>query len=334
MTGTAIGIDIGATRLKMAHVDAFGTILASAIVPTPQSGAGIEIVDRVAAEVRSFRELAVAKGFHPLGIGLDVPHLVDGPDWVQRWANTMPALEGLALRPLLEDRLGGELAIANDVNAFTIAEHKFGRGQGTDRLVLVAIGTGISIGVVADGEVLEYNWGTAGDTGHIIVDVDGLNECSCGGHGCLETVASGSGIRDELLRAVARGEGTVLAERLGRGETVTSRDVAEAARAGDPLCSRIFERAAFFLGVGLASYFHTYRPEIFVLAGGVVDSSDLLLDPMRDWLPRLASPARLSGFRGIELAAYPEMGAAVGSASLILFPRERATGLPSHEVAS
>jgi glucokinase len=328
---TAIGVDIGASRLKLTLVDQAGNVLKSTSGPTPRHGSGAEVVEGVAAQTGAFRDCVRAAGFLPAGIGVDVPHMIEGEQWIQRWANSLPAIDNLALRPMLADRLGGPMAMTNDATAAAIAEHMFGRGRDVDRLLLMAIGTGISIGVIADGRVLDYNWGTAGDTGQIIVDTAGLHECSCGAHGCLETVASGTGIAAELTRAVGRGEKSSLGDRLEGGQTVTARDVADAARAGDAVAGRIFERAAFFIGVALATYVHLYRPHLIVLAGGVMNSSDLLLEDIQNWLQRLASPARLAGLRGIEMSAFPDLGASIGSASLVLFPG-RYTGEPSREV--
>jgi glucokinase len=316
----AIGVDIGASRLKLTLVDQAGTVLMSTAGPTPRHGSGAEVVGGVAAQTSAFRDSVRAAGFAPSGIGVDVPHMIEGEQWIQRWANSLPAIDNLALRPMLTDRLGGPLAMTNDASAAAIAEHLFGRGRDVDRLLLMAIGTGVSIGVIADGQVLDYNWGTAGDTGQIIVDTAGLNECSCGGHGCLETVASGTGIAAELIRAVRGGERSSLQDRVKGGQTVTALDVAVAARAGDAVAGRVFERAAFFIGVALATYVHLYRPHLIVLAGGVMNSSDLLLEGIQNWLERLASPARLAGLRGIELSAFPDLGASIGSASLVLFP--------------
>lgn len=317
---TAIGVDVGASRLKLALVDRRGTVLSSTVLPTPRIGSGPEIVDEIAAAVVAFKATTAALQAAPQGIGIVVPHHIEGPQWVQRWANNMPALDGLALRPLLVERLGGELAMANDVSAAIMAEHLFGRGRGLDRLLLMGIGTGISMSVIADGELLQYTWGTAGDSGMIIVDTAGLLECSCGARGCLETVASGTAIRDEAIRAVRRGERTLLAALLEREGGISAADVADAARQDDAVALRTFDRAAFFLGAALASYVNLFRPRLIVLAGGVTDSSDLLLDRVRESLHRIGSPSRLSSLEGVVLSAFPHMGAAIGSASLILFP--------------
>jgi glucokinase len=96
--------------------------------------------------------------------------------------------------------------------------------------------------------------------------------------------------------------------------------VASAARQGDAAAIRAFERGAFFLGAALASYLQLFSPQLIVLSGGVMESSDLLLHGIRQSLQRVASPSRLSMLQGVEVSAFPQMGAAIGSASLIMFP--------------
>ena len=315
----AIGVDVGATRLKLALVASSGAVLHSAVLPTPRDGAGQEVVEKIADAVIAFRdEVAGASGVR--GFGVSMPNFVQGPDCVQRWVNNLPEMEGVAMRPLLNARLGNAIAIANDVSAAVMAEHLFGRGRGRDRLLLMSIGTGISIGVIVDGELVQYMFGTVGDTGHIIVDTEGRLECSCGAHGCLETLASGTGIRNEAIRAVRRGEETVLAPLVEDESRFTAEAVAQAARDGDAVAQRIFERAASFLGVALATYVHMFAPELIVLAGGVTGSMDLLQKGVRDALEQFANPSLLGVLDGIELSAFPDLGAAIGSASLILFP--------------
>ena len=315
----AIGVDIGASRLKLALVASSGAVLGSKVLPTPRDGTGQEVVDKIADAVIAFRD-EVAGASAVRGFGISVPHFVDGPQWIQRWAYNLPALNGVAMRPVLTARLGNAIAMANDVTAAVIAEHMFGRGRDRDRLLVMSIGTGISIGVIVGDEVLQYLFGTAGDTGHIIVDTQGCLECSCGGRGCLETVASGTGIRNEAIRAIRRGEETVLSALAEPDSRLTAEAVAGAARDGDPVATRVFERAASFLGAALASYVHMFAPELIVLAGGVTSSMDLLEEGVRDSLERFSNPSFLEGLDGIELSAFPDLGAAIGSASLILFP--------------
>jgi glucokinase len=317
----AIGADVGASRLKLALVDHAGRVLRSSEQPTPRTGTGVQIAAEIADSIAAF-SADTPGGVESVGVGVLMPHFVEGPEFIQRWPNNLPALEGVAMRPLLRARLGERVAMANDVSAAAVAEHMFGVGRGIDRLVVVSIGTGISIGVVIEGELLQYTWGTAGDTGHVIVDTGGRLPCTCGARGCLETVASGLGIRAAALRALESGEGGALRAVAEHDPHFGAADVADAARQGDSVARRIFEQMGFYIGVAVASYAQLFFPELVVLAGGLTGASDLWLDEARGTLRQLASPLRLPTLKGIELSAFPRSGAAIGAAGLVLHPRE------------
>jgi glucokinase len=317
----AIGVDIGGTTTKLAVVDTDGTVCLRDSAATPRGASPEAIIAGIVEMVRAFRQKAETVGFSEAGIGIAVPQFFEGEDWVQRQANNMQALEGIALRPPLVEALGPSVALIHDLNAIGIAEHRFGRGRSSERMLLMAVGTGISISFVTRERGLEHwSYGGEGDAGMIIVDPRGTVGCSGGGRGCLEAVASGMAIRRRALEEVERGRITRLAEVLQRQGDLTARDVAETARAGDAAALDILDQAGQFLGVALTSYLHIFRPDLIVLAGGVAQAGELLIGSIRRTVDRLASPSYLNHLTGIEVSALGTDGGAIGAASLILSP--------------
>src|SRR5205085_7761287 len=135
----------------------------------------------------------------PEGVGLGVPNFIEGPDWIQRQVNNLPGLNDFAMRPALMAALGEHVAIDNDVMNAGRAEFYFGDALLYERVFFFAIGTGIAANIfIEGGQRLRYILGWPGDTGHIIIDPKGL-PCTCGGRGCLETVATGPAIRQQAL---------------------------------------------------------------------------------------------------------------------------------------
>jgi glucokinase len=167
---------------------------------------------------------------------------------------------------------------------------------------------------------VHFSWDTAGDTGQIIVDPFGQEDCTCGGRGCLEAVAAAPAIRRRALAEIARGKETRLAQIKAERGDLEARDISEAAAAGDAVARDILEQAGFFLGVALTSYLHIFRPSLIVLGGGVAQAGDLLIAPIRRTMNRLASPWYLRRLKDIVVSALGKDGQAVGCASLILFP--------------
>jgi glucokinase len=213
------------------------------------------------------------------------------------------------------------VAMINDLSAAGLAEYLFGAGRDADRMLLIAIGTGIAISVVTrDQGLIHYSWDTTGDTGQIIVDPDGLADCTCGGRGCLEAVASARAIRQRALLEVGRGKETLLREVYETQGDLEARDVSEAAEAGDAASLDIMDQVGYYLGIALTSYLHIFRPSLIVLGGGVGQAGDLLIRPIWKTMRRLASPWYLSRLDDILVSALGTDGGAIGCASLILYP--------------
>jgi glucokinase len=317
----AIGVDIGGTFTKLALVDQDGSILQRGSIPTPKDRTPELLIDRIIEASLAFRENAESADFTVAGVGFAIPHFHEGRDWVQQQTNNMPSLEGFPMRPPLREAFGSSIAMVNDLSAAGIAEHLFGKGRDSKRMLLMAIGTGIATSVITEEHgLVHYNWDTTGDTGQIIVDPYGLADCTCGGRGCLEAVAAAPAIRRRALREVERGKDTLLTEVLQRKGDLEARDVSEAAEKGDEVAGDIMGQVGFFLGVALTSYLHIFRPSLIVLGGGVALAGDLLIEPIRQTMQRLASPWYLQRLEGIEVSALGKDGGAIGSASLILYP--------------
>ncbi len=321
MEKQAIGVDIGGTRTKLALVDESGAIHLRAVHPTPRQARPEALVAELVTTVKAFRHEVEASGRPIEGIGFTVPHFFDGPDWAQCQTNNMPSLEGHPVRPALADAFGDKIAMINDLSAAGIAEYAYGRGQGTERMLLIAIGTGVAISVVTrDQGLIHYSWDSTGDTGMIIVDPSAESLCTCGGRGCLESLVSAPALRRRALEEIERGKDTQLARIKAERGDLEARDISEAALAGDAVARDILDRAGFFLGVALTSYLHIFRPNLIVLAGGVGQAGALLIEPIRRTMGRLASPWYLARLQGIEVSALGQDGQAIGAASLILQP--------------
>jgi glucokinase len=321
MTLHAIGVDIGATNLKLALVDSSGVVHSRAMSATPKDPDPKAVVSGIISATTAFWREAQASGFEVAGFGFGIPHFHEGRDWEQKQTNNMPSLEGYPIRPPLAEAFGDSIAMANDVSAAGIAEHMFGRGRGIERMMMVAIGTGVGTCMITREQgLVHFSWDSIGDAGMIIVDPLGRADCTCGGRGCLEALVSGPGIRQRALREIERGRPTVLADVQRAQGDIEARDVSEAARAGDRVALDLMQETGFYLGVALTSYLHIFRPNLFVLGGGVAQAGDLLIEPARQTLERLASPWYLRRLEAIEVAALGKEAAAVGCASLILHP--------------
>lgn len=217
-----------------------------------------------------------------IGVGLGMAGLIDAEQgwcidsWHMNWQNVEIS------RPL-EERLGIPVFLDNDVNCLSIYEKLFGRGQPYQHFLVVAIGRGVGLGIVINGDLYRGAFGGAGEFGHIAVTTGG-RLCACGNHGCLESYISESGIVKNYLEYVYS---TTYSLEKGIHEP-TIFEVVERARNGDEAAMAAFQRAGILLGVSLANLINIFNPECIVLSGPDIDASilagDLLLEPMHQAL--------------------------------------------------
>jgi predicted NBD/HSP70 family sugar kinase len=171
--------------------------------------------------------------------------------------------------------------VDNDVNVMAIGELSAGAGQGVDNFIFIKIGTGIGCGIICRGEIYRGSDGCAGDVGHICIDYNGPT-CHCGNPGCLEAMAAGPPIAARAKKAALAGESEFLAKRLAEnGNTLTAKDVGDAAAAGDRVANRIIRESGRMIGGMLAGLVNFYNPTLILIGGGVSNIGHKLLASIR-----------------------------------------------------
>jgi glucokinase len=267
---TAIGIDLGGTKMAGLLVREDGEVLASEERATPeQTDAILEDLAGLAASLRQ-------PGVEAIGIG--VAGMVDFATGAMPFAPNLP-LRDVPIRDTVAEATGLRCVVDNDANAAGWAERTFGAARGHDHVLLLTVGTGIGGALITDGRLYRGSHGFAGEIGHIVVEPGGPM-CGCGNRGCWEQVASGQAL-DRLARQDVERDahgGIALA---AAGAAVTGHHAAAAARAGDQPARRIFADVGRRLGEGIAGLVNVLDPEIVVVGGGVAEEEDLLLEPAR-----------------------------------------------------
>lgn len=318
----AIGVDVGGTLIRAGLVDESGQLLHLSHRETPsQSSSPDEVVNTIVEVAREAQGAAEREGRAIAGIGFGLPEYSIGPNWVQTQCANIPALEGFPLYPAMRAVFGSSIACDLDTHAATLAELHFGAGVNYDRLIFMVVGTGISCGVVVDGKLLRYTFGTSGDTGHLIVDPGGAKRCTCGGRGCLETLASALAIREAAIKVTTAGESELLARIQKERGDLSAYHVSEAAREGDQAARAILTRAGRALGIALTSLMHVFYPDVILIGGGVSGAGELLLDPARQAIREFASPFYAEHLSDLRQATLGTDAGVVGAASLILVPQ-------------
>jgi glucokinase len=270
---TAIGLDVGGTKLRGLLVGEDGRVLAQRSEETPadDSDATLQVLYEVAQELRSSGD--------PVAIGIGAAGMVDFGAGTLRWAPNL-AWKGVPIRSLVSERFALPCVVDNDANAAAWGEYRFGAANGYRHVLMVTVGTGIGGGIVTDGALYRGAHGFAAEIGHIIVEPGGP-ECGCGNRGCWEQVASGRAL-DRLARLTGATHPESLILALAPAEEVNGRHVAEAAARGDSVAIGIFAEIGRRLGEGIAGLVNILDPEAVIVGGGVAEVGDVLLSPTRD----------------------------------------------------
>lgn len=299
MTATALGIDIGGTKIACGLVAADGTCAHVARTDTPPDGDADALWSTVCGLVDG---VVAGRSYDGVGVGCGGPlHLGDG----RVSPLNIPGWRDFPLLDQVRERYGadGPVRLHNDAVAFASAEARWGAGRDARQVLGVVVSTGVGAGIVVDGRRLDGATGNAGHLGHVVVEPDGP-PCACGGRGCLEALARGPAIA-----AAAVGDGWT-------GEP-TAGAVAAGARAGDPAALAAYDRAGTALGTALASAAALLELDVIVIGGGVARAGDLLLGPARRAYDR---HARLDFTRRCQIlaSALGTDGGVAGAAALVL----------------
>jgi glucokinase len=309
-----IGVDLGGTTTKIAFFNFYGEILHKWEIPTDVSNEGKHITTDIAKAIDGkLDELGRAKS-NVLGIGIGAPgpvNLNTGGIYEAvnlGWGNEYP------LQDLLELETSLPVVVDNDANCAALGEMWKGAGNGAKDIVCVTLGTGVGGGVITNGDIVHGKSGAAGEIGHITSIAEGGAPCNCGKSGCLETIASATGIVrlavKELKKVDAQGALSVIFRQAGQ---VTAKDIFDAAREGDEIASKVIEDVSFHLGLALANIANILNPEKIVLGGGVSKAGSVLLDPIKERFLQYSFP-RVAKSTEISLATLGNDAGVIGAA--------------------
>ena len=270
-----VGVDIGGTTVKLGLFETDGTLLHKWEVTTRKEDGGKYILPDVAA---SIREVLNQRGIgleDVVGAGMGVPGPVMPDGQVELcvnlgWRNMNPQNE---LSALLD---GIPVKSGNDANVAALGEMWQGGGKGFSDIVMVTLGTGVGGGVILNQKIVAGRHGLGGEIGHIHVRDEETEHCNCGGVGCVEQIASATGIAREARRKMAASDAPSAMRRYG--DDITAKDVLDEAKAGDQMALEVVEIVGRYLGLLLAQLALTVDPEMFVIGGGVSRAGQFLID--------------------------------------------------------
>ncbi len=308
-----VGIDIGGTNTVFGIVDARGAVIASSSIKTLKHSDVNAYIDELYSEVTRLLEAndAVDK-VHGIGIGAPNANYYTG--MIEKLVN-IPWPTPLPLAQMVSEKFGIPVAITNDANAAAIGEMTYGAARGLKNFIMITLGTGVGSGIVINGQLVYGHDGFAGELGHTIMKRNNGRLCGCGRTGCLEAYCSASGVARTAREFLEVRQDPSLLRDIPV-ESITSKDVYDAAVAGDKLANEIFEYTGNILGEAFADFTVFSSPEAIILFGGLAKSGELLMRPLRESMEK----NMMNMFKGkvrLLLSELKEADAAVLGASAL-----------------
>ncbi|MBQ5951204.1 MAG: ROK family protein [Lachnospiraceae bacterium] len=275
MENVRIGIDVGGTGVKFGMFTEDGELRDTWTMPTVTDSQE-DLLERICACLAErCRETGIGRS-QVKSIGIGVPGAVREDGFLYKCVNAdlgdnYPAQEVGTHFP------GARVVCANDANAAALGEAWKGSAAGAKSMAMLTLGTGVGCGIVVDGHMVAGAHGMGGELGHLFVEPDEREACSCGNRGCLEQYASATGIVRLMKRELERSDAPSLLRTRDRFE---SRDVCIAAEQGDAAAMAVVSRAMGYLARAVHVLIRTVDPQVILIGGGVSRAGDTLLRPL------------------------------------------------------
>lgn len=269
----SIGIDLGGTKILLALVDKFsGEVVLSVKKKTRKEKGPEKIMSKMIDGIEELLEDSGACIDEISSIGVGAAGQIDREHGILIGAPNLDCFD-LNIKQQIQSHFDIPVYVGNDVEIAALGEMKFGAATGCDDFVCVFVGTGVGSAIVKNGKIIHGATGTAGEIGHIIVDLNG-RQCNCGAHGCLEAYASRSAIEKRIEGALRKGRHSAILDYMESGKPITSSMIEKSIEREDELVTQCVTEASEYLSGGIASIINFINPKLIVLGGGLIEAVD------------------------------------------------------------
>lgn len=316
MSKKLLGIDLGGTTIKFGILTLEGEVQEKWAIETNTLENGRHIVSDIVESLKHRLSLYGLTKDDFLGIGMGSPGAVDRTSKTVTGAFNLNWADTQEVGSVIEKEVGIPFFIDNDANVAALGERWVGAGANNPDVVFVTLGTGVGGGVIADGNLIHGVTGAGGEIGHMIVDPENGFTCTCGNKGCLETVASATGVVRVARQLAEQYEGSsAIKAAIDNGDTVTSKDIFIAAEDGDKFANSVVERVSRYLGLAAANISNILNPDSVVIGGGVSAAGEFLRSRVEKYFVTFAFP-QVKKSTKIKIAELGNDAGIIGAASL------------------
>lgn len=279
-----LAADLGGTNLRMAAVNADGTVIFRHRTTTPSTGSQEDIVAAIHSIILDCKaKLGGDSEFAAFGAA--VPAIVNSSQGMILRSPNLPELNNLAFAERFSKDLGIPVVLENDANSAAVGENWKGASRGVRNSIHVTLGTGVGGGIIIDDVLLRGVDGTAGEIGHIAVEPEG-HPCGCGSRGCVEQYASATAIVRMAKELMPSYPTTSIRSNF----ELTPLEVYDAGIKGDPLSLEVFRLVGTYLGIALGGLVNVLNPQAIVIGGGASAGWALFIEYLTSEIKRRAFP--------------------------------------------
>ncbi|SDB99255.1 glucokinase [Pelagirhabdus alkalitolerans] len=308
------GVDIGGTTIKLGIISTEGHIIDKWEITTKKGDQSDQIPNDI------WEALSLKMNDHQidknqvLGIGAGAPGFVMTETGVIAQAVNLGWID-FPLGELLKNLSGLPVYIDNDANIAALGENWLGSGDLAENLVAITLGTGVGGGIIANGQIVSGTNGMAGEIGHMTMQYNGA-PCNCGRNGCLETIASATGIARITNERIDKYPNSILRDIRSLKGKVTAKDVFDAYKESDELATEVVNHITDVLGLAISNIATIVNPSKIVVGGGVSKAKDALLVPLEAAYKRYALPRIVEG-SSFTIASLGNDAGIIGGAYLV-----------------
>jgi glucokinase len=279
MESYVVGVDIGGTGTKFGIVDKDGNVLFSSEMSTKKHLEVNTFIDELYEHLSEMIEKVGGFGrIKGIGIGAPNGNIYTGNI---EYAPNLPWKGIIPFAKMVQDKFKIPVKLTNDANAAAIGEMMYGAAKGMKDFIMITLGTGVGSGIVANGQLVYGHDGFAGELGHTVIIPGGRKHIGTDQLGSLESYASATGVAESAKEILSQSDRPSVLRDLAI-DTITSKDVFEAAVKGDEVAKEVFEFTGKILGMSLANFVMFSSPEAIILFGGLTKAGDMILKPTRE----------------------------------------------------
>ena len=287
-----IGIDIGGTNIKVVLVDPRKRkVIDQLDFKTAAESGAHAIVTELGSTLNALIQQTKDNGIQVGGVGVGCAGVIDLQKGSVSVSPNLPGWEGFPLQEKLGQLLQMPVRVFNDVDCIGYAEYHLGGGGELGDFLCIALGTGVGGSLIVEGRVWTEGRTTAGEIGHMTIRPDG-ERCLCGNRGCLETLASAGWLVRRAEKRLKQGFASTLRDSSGRTGSLEAESIQQAAQQGDALAQELFSLVGTSLAIAIANVIQLLGIRSVVIAGGLANSWDFFIGPLKNELNRRLTMVR------------------------------------------